>query len=135
MDKINEYIDEIMDMIAENKMKEAMLELKDLLKGSPEFDKVILMSSRFNDVINEVRLGTVDFENAKVEKNQIRFALIKIVNELYDNKDLNPKLVNDVNKFIDERAAKINTVNIQGDGNINLQDLSGSNISLNINTD
>lgn len=121
-----------MEMIADNELEEAMNELKDLTKGSPEFSKIIYASSRFNDVLDQVLQGTIDFENAQVEKNGIRFALIKIVNELYDNQELNPKMVEDVDKFITERAAKINRITSTGDGNINIQDFSDGNVSINI---
>lgn len=132
MESINKYIDEIMEMIADNELEEAMKELKDLTKGSPEFSKIIHASSRFNDVMDQALQGTIDFENANLEKNGIRFALIKIVNELYDNQDLNPKMVKDVDEYVAERASKINTINTSGDGNINIQDISDGNVSINI---
>ena len=58
--------------------------------------------------------------------------MIKIVNELYDNQDLNPMMVDDVDKFVTQRAAKINTITSTGDGNINIQDFSDGNVSINI---
>lgn len=132
MESINKYIDEIMEMIADNELEKAMEELKDLTKGSPEFNKIIHASSRFNDVMDQVLQGTIDFESANIEKNGIRFALIKIVNELYDHQDLNIEMAKDVDKFVTERAAKINTISSSGDGNINIQDISDGNISINI---
>ena len=41
-------------------------------------------------------------------------------------------MVEDVDKFVTERAAKINTITSNGDGNINIQDFSDGNFSINI---
>ena len=72
MHSINSFVETIGDLIGKDELAKAIQLLCALLKNSPKLDEAILQSARYNDVIKQIRLGTVDFEQANITKNQIR---------------------------------------------------------------
>ena len=125
------YTDQIMKMIAENRIKDAIQEAQNLLKGSPEFYEITLQSARYSDVMQSIRKGTINFNDASVEKNKIRLALINMIQDLEESCNTNAAVQTEVQAYLDKRAAA--TANIKGNENINIQEVSGSKIRIQIN--
>ena len=123
------YIDHLLQLIARDELKTAIAELQALLQGSPAYDEAILQSARYNGLMKDIRTGTIDLERAEVKKNQLRYALTDMVRELEDQLPEQPKLQQEVEQYLKERPVH-NEAHITGDGNINVQGVSGSSINI-----
>jgi len=123
------YIDRLLQLIARDELKTAIAELQALLQGSPAYDEAILQSARYNGLMKDIRTGTIDLERAEVQKNQLRYALTDMVRELEDQLPEQPELHREVEQYLQQRPVH-NEARITGDGNINVQGVSGSQINI-----
>jgi len=132
MEKLHQYIDQIRTLISQNKIKAAITEMQQLLKGSPAFDEIILQSSRYNEVMKSIRMGTISHEISSVELRKIDYALIDMLRELEDNYVTNAALQSEINDFWKkEKAAKgENHITVTGDNNTVIQGIKGKNINI-----
>lgn len=131
METISSFIDKIHALIAKDHFQEAIRETQSLLKGSPLFDELILQSARYSDIMKQMRLGLIDFQDSTTEKNKIRYALIDIVRELEENTSENTPLRTEVEYYFKSKEANFsNRTVITGNENINLQNISGSLIKI-----
>jgi len=136
MEKLHQYIDQVRALISNNKIREAIAEMQQLLKGSPAFDEIILQSSRYNDVMKSIRMGKVSHEVNSVELRQIDYALVDMLRELEDNYKTNSALQLEVNDFWKKEETTTeggNSIIIEGDNNTVFQDIKGSNINIDKN--
>jgi hypothetical protein len=125
------FIDETISLIAQSNLKEALLNIRQLLKGSPLFSEIIIHSSRYNDVMKAIRLGTIDIEDANIEKNKVRFALMDILQELSENTNNNSTLKTEVEKFLKQEISSVsNNIHIEGDDNTVIQGIKDSLINI-----
>jgi hypothetical protein len=125
------FIDETISLIAQSSLKEALLNIRQLLKGSPLFSEIIIHSSRYNDVMKAIRLGTIDIEDANIEKNKVRFALMDILQELSENTNNNSTLKTEVEKFLKQEISSVsNNIHIEGDDNTVIQGIKDSLINI-----
>ena len=106
--------------------------MQQLLKGSPAFDEIILQSSRYNEVMKSIRMGTISHEISSVELRKIDYALIDMLRELEDNYVTNAALQSEINDFWKkEKAAKgENHITVTGDNNTVIQGIKGKNINI-----
>ncbi len=134
MTSIDQFTDDIMKLVSKDKLKEAIKEIQKLLKESPTMLKeVVLQSARYNEVTASIHRGTINYTDASVEKNKIRFALMNILQDMSRGIEEKENVKTEVERYLSDReAGKVNQVKIEGDGNINAQDISGSNISINV---
>ncbi len=123
------YIDRLLQLIAKDELKAVLAELQNLLRGSPAYDKAILQSARYNGLMKDIRTGTIDLERAEVQKNQLRYALTDMVRELEDQLPEQPELQREVEQYLQQRPVH-NEARITGDGNVNVQGVSGSQINI-----
>ena len=72
----------IRDLIAKNRLDEALQSLHTLLDNSPLLDEAILHSARWRDIREQIRKGAVGHEIADVAKNQIRDGLLGLLREI-----------------------------------------------------
>lgn len=72
----------LVSLLAKDKLEKLISILQQLLKNSSKLDEVIVQSSRYNDVMRQIRLGIISTQDANIEKNKIRFALIDMVRTL-----------------------------------------------------
>ncbi len=98
---IKDLSEHIGELIGKDDLKGAISMLSDLLKSSPKLDAVILQSGRLNDITNQIRLGTVDFEKADILKNKIRLALLNLIEEIEETSGKYP----DIKKEIENNLA------------------------------
>ena len=63
-------------MIAKDELKVAIQELSFLLKNSEKLNEIVLQSARYNSLTKQIRMGTIDNNQANITKNQIRFASV-----------------------------------------------------------
>ena len=123
------FIDGLLQLIAKDELSAAIAELQALLKGSPSYNELIIQSARYNAVMKAIRTGTIDLESAEITKNKLRYALTDMVRELEDNLPEHPGLQQEVEQYLKERPSQ-NQAHITGDGNLNVQGVSGSTIQI-----
>lgn len=75
-------LNQIRNLIAESNLKEALEHLQELLQGSILLDEVILQSARYNSLMREIRMGTLDYEKVNINKSKIISAVIDMINIL-----------------------------------------------------
>lgn len=120
-----EFTDHIGALIGKDDLKTAIREMGQFLKNSPRLDEVILQSSRFTDLMAQIRSGTISFEDASLSKNQIRFALLGLLREVEESEAAHPDVRSEI-EALEMPAAKVNIRqshsgsgdNVGGDKNI-----------------
>ena len=133
MNNIEDYTQEIMQLIGKGQLKEAIVAAQDLLKGSPQFYEIMLQSARYSDTMKSVHLGLIDFQTEKIEKNKITYALMEMLQTLEEKTANTPKIQTEIQQYLKEKeATTANTAAITGDGNFNLQGITSSQINIQI---
>ena len=100
------FLDNINDLISRDEIGSAIQLLHDLLKDSPVLEETLLHSARYTDVMKQIRLGTIDYEQANITKNQIRYALLDLVREIDAHKSL-PKIRVEVEKYFNKQKYEV----------------------------
>jgi hypothetical protein len=93
---IRKFTDNIGELIAKDDLQTAIDLLHKLLAKSAKLDEVIMQSARYTDITKQIRLGTVNFEEANVTKNKIRFAILDLLRDIEEQVDLNDDLKNEI---------------------------------------
>lgn len=120
---INAFTAAIRQKIAGDEIQEAIQALRGLLANSPQLNEVLVQSARYTDILKQIRLGTVDFEQANVTKNQIRLGLFDLLSEL-ERQEMAPAIQQEMQQAI----AIVNSKNvvsgstITAGGNIHIGD-------------
>lgn len=99
------FLDSINDLISRDELGSAIQLLHDLLKDSPVLEEALLHSARYTDVMKQIRLGTIDYEQANITKNKIRYALLDLVREIETRKAL-PEIKLEVEKHFNKQKSE-----------------------------
>ena len=78
-----ELAKEVKTLIAIDKLKEAI----DLLLTFIDDNQIIVQSSNYHHIVKEVRIGTMSWDDSKIEKNRIKYIILEIVDEISLNTD------------------------------------------------
>lgn len=81
-------ISHIRSLIANDQFQMAIQQLSALLKDSPRLDEAVQQSARYNNVVQQIRLGLVDFEAANIAKNQIRYGILDLLSEIEEKQEI-----------------------------------------------
>jgi predicted HTH transcriptional regulator len=123
------FVELIGDLIGKDELALAIQNLYGLLKNSPKLDEAILQSARYNDVIKQIRLGTIDFEQANITKNQIRYALLDLLRDI-EAQESNPEINTEIELFLSKQPTiqgkNIITGSIQSEKEIRIGDTDKS---------
>lgn len=116
MANIPTFTQHIRDLIAKDDFKTAIQQLSALLKDSPRLDEAVQQSARYNNVMQQIRLGLVDFEAANITQNQIRHGVLELLREMEEQEQTQPSIKAEVekqgdNKTIIQNAEKIYNIN------------------------
>jgi len=116
-----DFINRIGDLIGKDDLKTAITELRNLLQKSKKLDEIILHSARYNDLMKQIRIGTISFEDANITKNKIRYAVLDMLCDIEENIETNPELESEVNETLKENESFIiqNTSKIGDNSNNN----------------
>lgn len=79
---LSDYTTSVFNLIGQNKLQAAVDQLLPVVKGSDLFYDVLQQSSRYQDLLHSMRQGILNIEDANVEKNRIRLALLDITKVL-----------------------------------------------------
>lgn len=83
----SEFINDIKSLIAKDQISEAIEELKKILSNSFLLNDVLLHSARWNDLLHQIQRGIISTENAALQKNQIVYGLLTLVETLEEKSD------------------------------------------------
>ena len=115
------FIAHIRALIAKDDFKAAIQELSALLKDSPLLDKAVQQSARYNNVLQQIRLGLVDFQSANIAKNQITYGVLELLREIEEQELQAPAIKAEVERFavkIEKNVVYNSTINAGGNVNI-----------------
>ena len=126
-------ISQIRELIADNHIKEAFSQAKPLFKDTSFFNQFLLLSSKYNDANQALRLDMLSFEQASIEKSKVIQGLLGLLSDMEatiakDAPDEEGALKQEAPQN-EEKAA--NT--ISGDGNIVISNASNNQININKN--
>lgn len=100
-------LDEIRSLVGQNKIKEALESLQELLIHSKLKNEIILTTSRFKELQESIRKGIIKYEDSSTEKNKIKNSLLEILTEI---EDTYKKKFRFINKFSIISLSVITTV-------------------------
>jgi hypothetical protein len=99
---LNNFTEQIGNLIAKDELSKAIGLLKKLLDKSPKLDEAIIQSARFNDIMKQVRLGVVDFEQANITKNKIRYAVLDLLRDMEESVESNSEIRTEIENLKEE---------------------------------
>jgi Effector-associated domain 11 len=121
MDNTQTFIAHIRELIAKDDIKTAIQQLSALLKDSPRLDEAVQQSARYNNVLQQIRLGLVDFQSANIAQNQIRYGVLELLREIEEQELSHPSIKAEVERF---------AVNIQKNVVTNSTITAGGNVTI-----
>ena len=129
--KSTQILEHLGKLIAGDKLKEAIKKMSDLLKGSPLANELIVQSARYSDVMRQIRLGVIEYENANITKNQIRLALVEMTGLIEEAATSQSALDEEVSTAADlikiSNSKNVNTGNISAGDNVIIGDQNNIN--------
>ncbi|MCB0853936.1 MAG: hypothetical protein KDD63_17040, partial [Bacteroidetes bacterium] len=121
----------ISNLIGKDELKQAMQEMQAFFSQSPKLYEIIHQSGRYQSVVQAIQRGNVSFEDAEITKNQVRFALLQILQDIVEQYEQSPELKSEIDKATQSIGQQILHQG-QGDivmgekGNIVIKEISGS---------
>ena len=100
-----DYSERIGNLIGKDDLKGAIRELTQLLKDSPQLNEAIVQSARYNEVMKQIRTGSISFEEAKLTKNQIRLGILNLLAEIEEQANSNETLHSEMEKALSSEAS------------------------------
>lgn len=120
-----------MKLVSQNELKAALERLRAVLQGSPLLNEAVGQSGRLTALMQQIRQGTIPFEEANREENKLRYALIDLVREVEEHSAGNPAVQQQVEGVLNTPSAgPKNQANVTGDGNIVIQDIQESDVKI-----
>lgn len=118
-----QYIQTIRDFIAKDDLTEAIARLKELLNNTPLLNKVLQQSGQFENIQQQIRLGTVSHVEANMTQNEIRGALLELVTEM-EQQDKTPAIRAEMERavFIVNSKNVVVGSTISAGGNVHIGD-------------
>jgi hypothetical protein len=86
------WLQQARDLIAQDRLDEAIALLRSLLENSPRLDEVLHQSGRFTAIHKQIRTGTVSHDDAMLTQNQIRAGLLALLREIETQQTESPAL-------------------------------------------
>jgi len=117
-----DFIARVGDLIGKDDLKTAIDELRSLLQKSKQLDELIVQSARFNELMQQIRMGTISFDDASLTKNKIRYAIMDMLRDIEENLETNPAIETELNKTLQQEASIVtnNTSQIGNNSNNNI---------------
>jgi len=117
-----DFIARVGDLIGKDDLKTAIDELRSLLQKSKQLDELIVQSARFNELMQQIRMGTISFDDASLTKNKIRYAIMDMLRDIEENLETNPAIETELNKTLQQDASIVtnNTSQIGNNSNNNI---------------
>ncbi len=81
-EEVNADLDEIRRLISRNRMEKAFEGLWKIARAKGRHDEVEMLSSQWEDLQRQSRLGIVSYDQSTTRRNQIVHSLLQVVKEL-----------------------------------------------------
>ncbi len=94
--KLHDFTERIGSLIGKDDLKTAINEMNILLKNSDKLNEVILQSARFTDLTRQIRMGSINVEDANVNKNKIRLGILSLLQEIEESAISDPEILAEV---------------------------------------
>lgn len=131
MEPIRTYTEDIKTLISEAKLQEALQKAQALLKGSEQYQALILRTAQYQELTKSIIKGTIDYSTQQREKARIGEALLFMLTELENGSKYNPSLKEEVEAFLaSQKAATSTTTTITGNQNIVVHDNKDTEINI-----
>jgi hypothetical protein len=121
----NKYLINVKGLIANNRLNDAINELLKLVEGKSEFEnftnELIVISSRYNKLEREKRVGIISNSEQNVIRNQLTSSLLETINRLSELQEENKSKI-----FPDDKISIVGSKNIVVDSRIE----TGGNIHI-----
>lgn len=104
---LHEFSERIGSLIGKDDLETAIKEMSHLLKNTRKLSEVIVQSSRYTDLMAQIRMGTIAMNDANVTKNQIRFALMDLLREVEAGAAEDPSILAEISAVEMPRAQTI----------------------------
>lgn len=115
------FIEKIREFIAKGDLKLAIQHLFHLLKDSPLLDEAVQQSARYNNVMQQIRLGLVDFNSANIVQNQINKGVLDLLREIEEQEQQIPAVKLEVERYAFKIALNsVENSTITAGGNVNI---------------
>ena len=118
------YLNQIRQHIALDELPATLQQLRTLLETSPKLHEVLQQSGRFNDLLYQIRMGTLSYEQATLTKNQIRASLLDLVDEIANEESNKPEIAAELAKttlIVNSKNVVLNS-SIQAGGDVQIGD-------------
>ena len=119
--RAKEFFKRMRTLLAEDKLEIVLKELRVYLRNSQALDEIILYSARYSDVMKQIRLDVIDFENADIKKNKIRYALIDMIGMIEAAAEEKLEVVEEIGRVTSLLESKVTFTNSK---NINVGDVN-----------
>lgn len=118
------YLNQIRQHIALDELPATLQQLRTLLETSPRLHEVLQQSGRFNDLLYQIRMGTLSYEQATLTKNQIRASLLDLVDEIANEESNKPEIAAELAKttLIVNSKNVVLSSSIQAGGDVHIGD-------------
>ena len=98
-------------LISSNQLDQALKEMRQLLNSSPKLKEVIIQSARYNELKEQIRMGTISYDNEQTTKANIMLALLELTNEIKEQTLEDETLSLEVQDTISQILQPSNTIN------------------------
>lgn len=118
-------IAEIRQLIAFDQLDTALQQLQAVFEETPRLNEILQQSGRWNDIRQQIRLGTVSHADATLTKNQIRAALLELVAEIEERAEQSQNVHRELEKAavtITNSKNVVHNATISAGGNIHIGD-------------
>ena len=123
MSNTNKFITHIRDLIGKDDFKTAIQQLSVLLKDSPFLDEAVQQSARYSNVMQQIRLGLVDYEAADIAQNQIRYGILELLREIEEQEQSKPSVKAEVERYtVKFEKNMLHNSTINAGGNVTIGD-------------
>ncbi|MDX2067172.1 MAG: hypothetical protein SFV55_02040 [Haliscomenobacter sp.] len=131
MSRISNFAGEIMKLVGQNELKHALERLQEILQKSPLLNEAVGQSGRLTALMQQIRNGTISYEEAALEENKLRYALIDLVREAEECGASNPAIQQQVEEVLNTPVAgAMHQASLTGDRNIIIQGVQGSKVNI-----
>lgn len=124
-------ISQIRELIADNHIKEAFSQARSLFENTPFFNQFLLLSSKYNEANQALRLDLLSFENASIEKSKAIQGFLSILSELDSSMTVKPSAQAPETKKEAAPQEEKTSNTLTGDGNIVISNASNNQININ----
>jgi len=102
------------DFVVSNRFKDVLHELNKLISDETLEEELLVISSQFNDLDYNERLGLLNFEQINTLKNNLRLSLIKLIHQL----EYPDKLSIDTKEKRKDNVKRTTEINVKNSNNI-----------------